>query len=109
MPKSKSIPATTDEQPERALPERVDPALPLGPNQTVRFQDGHLYFGIRTTQLDHHIQQGNIPVPITISDSKEKGKASRARGWVGSQILDWQKARLAKPRPVRIPRRSTKD
>lgn len=94
--------------PERAEPERADPTLPLGPNQIVRLQDGHLYFGLRGTQIDEHIQLGNIPAPITISDSKEKGKASRARGWLGRQILDWQEKRLAKPRPVRVKRQSAK-
>jgi predicted DNA-binding transcriptional regulator AlpA len=82
--------------------------LPLGPNQIVRLQDGWKYFGLRGTQIDEHIQQGNIPAPITISDSKEKGKASRARGWLGKQILDWQEKRLAKPRPLRVPRKSMK-
>jgi predicted DNA-binding transcriptional regulator AlpA len=88
--------------------ERADPSKPLGPDQFVRLQDGYLYFGVRLTQIDQHIQTGSIPAPVTISDLKEKGKASRARGWFGSQILDWKAKRLAKPRPVRVPRRSVK-
>jgi predicted DNA-binding transcriptional regulator AlpA len=106
MPRAKSKPSTT--YPERAEPERADPTLPLGPNQIVRLQDGFKYFGLRTTQIDEHIHLGNIPAPITISDSKEKGKASRARGWLGKQILGWQETRLAKTRPGRIPRKSMK-
>jgi predicted DNA-binding transcriptional regulator AlpA len=87
-------------------PEHTDPTKPLGPNQFVRLSDGPLYFGLRATQIDEHIQLKNIPAPITISDSTEKGKASRARGWLGKQILDWQEKRLVKPRPVRVSRRS---
>src|ERR1700686_214868 len=86
---------------DRAEPERADPTKPLGPNQFVRLSEGPLYFGLRMTQIDEHIQTGAIPAPITISDLTEKGKASRARGWVGKQILEWQERRLAKPRPVR--------
>jgi predicted DNA-binding transcriptional regulator AlpA len=86
----------------RAEPERADPSKPLGPDQFVRLQDGYLYFGVRLTQIDQHIQTGSIPAPVTISDLTEKGKASRARGWFGSQILDWKAKRLAKQRPVRV-------
>jgi predicted DNA-binding transcriptional regulator AlpA len=94
MPKAKTKTTVPDEF-------TIDPTLPLGPNQMVRLSDGWKYFGVRATQIDEHVIRGNIPAPISISDSKEKGKASRARGWLGSQIIAWQQARLAaaKPRP----------
>lgn len=98
MAKATSKPSTTITP---TPTERANPALPLGPNQFVRLQDGPLYFGLRPTQLDEHVQTGAIPAPVTISDLKEKGKASRARGWFGKQILEWQEKRLSKPRPVR--------
>jgi predicted DNA-binding transcriptional regulator AlpA len=92
MPKAKAKPT------ERKAPERRDRLTPLGPNEIVRLQDGHLFFGLRGTQIDEHIQKGDIPPPIKLSDS------GRGRGWVGSQILDWQKARLQEKRPVRVSR-----
>jgi predicted DNA-binding transcriptional regulator AlpA len=95
MPKAKAKPKT-----ERALPTRRDRLTPLGPNEIVRLQDGHLFFGLRGTQIDEHIQKGDIPPPIKLSDS------GRGRGWLGSQIIAWQNARLATPRPVRVPRES---
>jgi predicted DNA-binding transcriptional regulator AlpA len=103
MPKTK---AKTSTPIERAEPERADPSKPLGPDQFIKLADGYIYFGLKATQIDEHIQLGNIPVPITISDSRQRGKASRKRGWFGSQILEWKQKRLDAPRPVRVPRRS---
>jgi predicted DNA-binding transcriptional regulator AlpA len=57
----------------------------LSPNQIIRKRDGEKYFGYRHTQLDEKIKSGAIPEPIKLGP--------RARGWLGSQILEWQ-ARL---------------
>lgn len=55
----------------------------LGPNEIVRKRDGHKYFGYKHTTLDEKIKAGEIPAPIKL------GK--RAVGWLGSQIIEWQR------------------
>lgn len=87
------VPTTT-----KALPKHLDDTAPLGPNQIVRLQDGWKYFGLKQTQIDEKIQGGEIPAPIKLSTS------GRGRGWLGSQIIQWQAERLAEPRPNRAPR-----
>jgi hypothetical protein len=104
MPKKPKVKVTTPV--EREPEPRIDPSRPLGPDQFVPLADGYLYFGLKSTQIDQHIQLKNIPAPITIADSTKKGEASRRRGWFGSQILDWKQRRLNAQRPIRVPRLS---
>ena len=61
----------------------------LSPNEIVRWRDGPRYFGYKPTQLDEKIKSGEIPPPMALSDS------GRARGWLGSQIIEHQQKRLA--------------
>jgi predicted DNA-binding transcriptional regulator AlpA len=46
--------------------------------------------GLGRTQIDNLIAKGEFPAPIPLSDH------GRAVGWFESEILAWQKARLAK-------------
>jgi predicted DNA-binding transcriptional regulator AlpA len=55
----------------------------LSPNQIIRKRDGEKYFGYKHTQLDAKIKAGEIPAPIKIG--------TRACGWLGSQIIEWQR------------------
>jgi predicted DNA-binding transcriptional regulator AlpA len=55
----------------------------LGPNDIVRKRDGAKYFGYKHTQIDEQIKRGAIPKPIKLGP--------RAVGWLGSQIIDWQR------------------
>jgi predicted DNA-binding transcriptional regulator AlpA len=72
-----------------AAPLHAETSTRLEPNHIVRLKDGHRYFGLKQTQLEEKIIAGELPEPIKLSDS------GRARGWLGSQILDWQQRRLA--------------
>jgi prophage regulatory protein len=58
----------------------------LSPNEIVRLRDGRKYFGYGPTTLTDKIKTGEIPAPIKLGD--------RARGWLGSQILEWQRQRV---------------
>lgn len=55
---------------------------PLDPHQIVRRCDGTKYFGFKHSALELKIRDGEIPLPIPLS---EKG---RATGWTGQQIID---------------------
>ena len=61
----------------------------LEPNQTIRQSEGEKYFGYRHTQLKEKIDAGEIPAPIPLSDS------GRAKGWLGSQIIEHHQKRIA--------------
>jgi predicted DNA-binding transcriptional regulator AlpA len=72
-----------------AAPEPYD-ALPINPDWIYRLHDGWKYFGFSPTQMDARIRDGDIPQPISLSDG------GRAKGWLGSTILQWQAERQAK-------------
>jgi predicted DNA-binding transcriptional regulator AlpA len=55
----------------------------LSPHEVVRLVDGRKYFGYGPTTLAEKIKAGEIPKPVRLGD--------RARGWLGSQIIEWQK------------------
>jgi hypothetical protein len=57
----------------------------LSPDEIVRFSDGPKFFGFKLTQLAEQIKAGAIPEPKYLAPPP-----SRARGWLGAQILDWQ-------------------
>lgn len=59
----------------------------LRPNEIVRRSNGPKYFGYSLTIIDEKIKSGEIPEPMQLGE--------RARGWLGSQIIDWQQKRLA--------------
>jgi predicted DNA-binding transcriptional regulator AlpA len=68
----------------------LDNTRPIHPDHIIRYCDGPLYFGYGVTQLDEKIKSGEIPMPISLSDS------GRARGWLGKVILAWQAEREIK-------------
>ncbi|MGA2795924.1 MAG: hypothetical protein ABSE69_20940 [Roseiarcus sp.] len=57
----------------------------LEPNILIRKCDGHKYFGLKRTQIDEHIKAGNIPAPVSLSDS------GRAKAWFGFQINEYHR------------------
>lgn len=61
----------------------------LEPNQIVRKCHGHRYFGFKHTQLDKKIADGEIPKPIALTST------GRAKGWLGSQIIEHQRRLIA--------------
>jgi predicted DNA-binding transcriptional regulator AlpA len=69
--------------------DKPQPPRPLDPGQFYRRGEGWKYFGYKSTQLDEKIKSGEIPAPISLSDS------GRACGWFGRQILAWQAEREA--------------
>jgi predicted DNA-binding transcriptional regulator AlpA len=60
----------------------------LSPHEIVRLRDGRRYFGYGPTTLAEKIKLGEIPKPVRLGD--------RARGWLGSQIINWQKQLIEK-------------
>ncbi len=61
--------------------------IEIHPNQIVRLKDGPRYFGLSENRIYEKIKAGEIPAPMSLSAT------GRARGWLGSQILEYQ-ARL---------------
>jgi predicted DNA-binding transcriptional regulator AlpA len=57
----------------------------LGPNDIVRKRDACRFFGLKSTAIDEAIARGAIPKPIALTPG------GRAKGWLGSQILDHQR------------------
>jgi predicted DNA-binding transcriptional regulator AlpA len=66
-----------------------DASKELHPNQIVRLNEGKKYFGYGPSQLPEKIKNGEVPAPIPLSPS------GRAKGWVGSQIIEHQARLLA--------------
>jgi prophage regulatory protein len=44
--------------------------------------------GLRRTQIDHLITCGDFPKPVKLS--------ARRKGWLESEIISWQQARIAR-------------
>ena len=84
--------------PKREVKRPSDPG-PINPSFTYRWCEGPRFFGLGHTVLAAKIESGEIPEPISITDS------GRARGWLGQQILDWQRERLAKAQAVALARK----
>ena len=61
------------------------PLPPLSPHEIVRWIDGPRYFGSQHTNLQNFIELGEIPRPMIL--------CGRARGWLGSTIIEWQQKR----------------
>jgi predicted DNA-binding transcriptional regulator AlpA len=59
-------------------------------DRVYRYADGPKYFGLGLSSIDEKIKTGEIPKPISLSDS------GRAKGWLGRTILAWQAERQAK-------------
>jgi predicted DNA-binding transcriptional regulator AlpA len=65
---------------------------PINADWFYRVADGHCFFGYRATTLAEKIASGEIPAPISLSDT------GRAKGWFGRVIIAWQAEREAKAR-----------
>jgi predicted DNA-binding transcriptional regulator AlpA len=48
------------------------------------------YTGLGPTQTETLISEGDFPSPIALTD------AGRAKGWLESELIEWQAYRLAK-------------
>ncbi|WP_146101346.1 hypothetical protein [Bradyrhizobium sp. AC87j1] len=59
----------------------------LCPDHFYRLADGPHFFGYGPTVLAEKIETGEVPRPISLSNS------GRARGWFGRTILAWQRSR----------------
>jgi predicted DNA-binding transcriptional regulator AlpA len=59
-------------------------ARELHPNEIVRKSDGHIFFGLKRSQLAEAIKTGKVPPPFPLTTG------GRAQGWTGQQILDHQ-------------------
>jgi predicted DNA-binding transcriptional regulator AlpA len=62
----------------------------IHPDHFYRLTEGTLYFGYAPMTLDIKIKKGEVPRPVSLSDS------GRAKGWFGRTILAWQAERQAK-------------
>jgi hypothetical protein len=69
-------------------PKEKPPLPPLSPDEIVRWIDGPRYFGVQHTNMQMFIRLGEIPEPMVL--------CGRARGWLGSTILEWQRKRAEK-------------
>jgi predicted DNA-binding transcriptional regulator AlpA len=63
--------------------------LDLDPNEIIRRELGPKYFGLRRSQLDELIKKGAIPKPFPLVEG------GRATGWLGRQIIEHHRRRLA--------------
>jgi predicted DNA-binding transcriptional regulator AlpA len=63
--------------------------LTLDPNEIFRPARAMKYFGLRHSQLALKVKSGELPAPIKLSAS------GSAVGWLGSQIIEYHKTRLA--------------
>ena len=73
---------------------KADDPRPLAPDQIYRPNEARFFFGYKSTQLDEKIKAGEIPTPISLSDT------GRAKGWLGRQIIKWQAEREAASKRV---------
>jgi predicted DNA-binding transcriptional regulator AlpA len=48
------------------------------------------YVGLQRSQIDELIRKRQFPPPLSLSDG------GRAKGWLESELVAWQAARLAK-------------
>jgi predicted DNA-binding transcriptional regulator AlpA len=70
-------------------PQMPEEPRPLVPGEFYRRSENWKYYGYRPTQLEEKIKSGEIPPPISLSDT------GRACGWFGRTIIAWQQEREA--------------
>ena len=58
-------------------------------NRIIRERDLFAFTGLRKTQVATLIRAGEFPKPIKLTET------GRAKGWLESELLDWQAKRLA--------------
>ena len=56
----------------------------------IRERDVDAYCGLKRTQRAELVRRGEFPRPIALSDN------GRARGYLESELLEWQRRRLAR-------------
>lgn len=56
----------------------------------IRERDVDAYCGLKRTQRAELIRRGEFPQPVRLSDS------GRARGYLESELIEWQRQRLSK-------------
>jgi predicted DNA-binding transcriptional regulator AlpA len=59
-----------------------------GISRIIRERDVDAYCGLKRTQRAELIRRGEFPAPIALSDG------GRARGYLESEFLEWQRRRL---------------
>jgi predicted DNA-binding transcriptional regulator AlpA len=64
--------------------------MQIHPNEIVRLKDAYRYFGYTETQLAEKVRAGEIPPPMSLSAT------GRAKGWLGSQIIEYQARLMAR-------------
>jgi predicted DNA-binding transcriptional regulator AlpA len=70
-------------------PPLDDLGLDIDPNEIIRRELGHKYFGLKRSQLDQQIKDGKIPRPFPLVEG------GRATGWLGRQIIKHHQKRIA--------------
>ena len=58
-------------------------------NRIIRERDLFAFTGLRKTQVATLIRAGEFPKPIKLTET------GRAKGWLESELLNWQAKRLA--------------
>jgi len=61
-------------------------------NKLIRLIELPQYVGLKRTQIEQLIADGQFPQPIKLSDT------GRAKAWLECELLDWQNSRIAKSR-----------
>jgi prophage regulatory protein len=56
-------------------------------SRIIRSHELPAYCGLQRTQIDFLIARGEFPKPLKLS--------ARRKGWLESELLDWQRARVA--------------
>lgn len=59
-------------------------------NRIIRERDVDAYCGLKRTQRAELVRRREFPAPISLSDG------GRARGYLESELLEWQRRRLTK-------------
>jgi prophage regulatory protein len=59
-------------------------------SRIIRERDVDEYCGLKRTQRAELVRRGEFPRPVLLSDS------GRARGYLESELIEWQRQRLAK-------------
>jgi predicted DNA-binding transcriptional regulator AlpA len=81
--KSRKAKRSPNQKPRDGMTDR-----PLNPDFFYRMFEGPLFFGVGRSQMNQLIAGGKIPKPIPLTDG------GRAKGWFGSQIIQWKAERL---------------
>jgi prophage regulatory protein len=59
-------------------------------DEIIRLADLPRFCGLRRTQIEHYVEKGIFPRPIKLGE--------RAKGWLKSEVVAWQAARIAASR-----------